>query len=79
MWALATIEDGRPALVVDGKLYPLAALAAAAGKSAPSSNVDLFADWDNWKPVLTALAASAGKQRSRAGGCKARRAAALSR
>ena len=59
MWALATIEDGKPALVVDGKLYPLAALAAAAGKSAPSSNVDLFADWDNWKPVLTALAASA--------------------
>ena len=57
MWALATIEGGKPALMVDGKLYPLAALAAGAGKSAPTSNVDLFADWDTWKPVLTALAA----------------------
>ena len=61
MWALATIEGGKPALVVDGKLYPLAALTAAAGKAAPSSNVDLFADWDKWKPVLTALASSAAK------------------
>ena len=61
MWALATLDGGRPALVADGRLYPLAALAAAAGKAAPSSNVDLFADWDSWKPVLTALASSAGK------------------
>ena len=58
MWALATIEGAKPALMVDGKLYPLA---AAAGKSAPPSNIDLFADWDAWKPVLSALAASAGK------------------
>ena len=59
MWALATIEDAKPALMVDGKLYPLAALAAAAGKAAPASNVDLFAEWEKWKPVLTALASSA--------------------
>ena len=64
MWALATLEGGKPALMVDGKLYPLAALAAAAGKSSPSSNVDLFADWDTWKPVLTALASSAAKSRA---------------
>lgn len=61
MWALATIEGGRPALVVDGKLFSLAALAAATGKAAPSSNLDLFADWDSWKPVLAALASSAAK------------------
>jgi len=59
MWALATLEGGKPALMVDGKLYPLAALAAAAGKAAPSSNVDLFAEWEKWKPVLAALASSA--------------------
>ena len=59
MWALATIEDAKPALMVDGKLYPLAALAAAAGKAAPSSNVDLFAEWEKWKPVLAGLASSA--------------------
>src|ERR1044072_3416123 len=59
MWALATIEGAKPALVVDGKLYPLAALAAAAGKAAPASNVDLFADWEEWKPILAALASSA--------------------
>ena len=61
MWALATIDGGKPALMVDGKLYPLAALAAAAGKAAPASNVDLFAGWDTWKPVLTALASSTAK------------------
>jgi len=61
MWALATLEGGKPALMVDGKLYPLAALVAAAGKAAPASNVDLFADWDTWKPVLTALASSPAK------------------
>ena len=59
MWAIATLEGGKPALVVDGKLYPLAALAAAAGKAAPASNVDLFADWEKWKPVLAALGSSA--------------------
>ena len=59
MWALATIEDAKPALMVDGKLYPLAALAAAAGKAAPASNVDLFVDWEKWKPVLAGLASSA--------------------
>jgi len=59
MWALATIEGGKPALAVDGKLYPLAALAAAAGKAAPASNVDLFVDWEKWKPVLAGLASSA--------------------
>ena len=59
MWALATIEDAKPALMVDGKLYPLAALAAAAGKAAPASNVDLFAEWEKWKPVLAGLASSA--------------------
>ena len=59
MWALATLEGGKPALVVGGKLFSLAALAAAAGKAAPSSNVDLFADWGTWKPVLAALASSA--------------------
>ena len=58
MWALATIEDAKPALMVDGKLYPLAALAAAAGKAAPASNVDLFAEWEKWKPVLGALVAA---------------------
>jgi len=61
MWALATLDGGKPALMVDGKLYPLAALVAAAGKAAPASNVDLFADWDTWKPVLTALASSPAK------------------
>jgi len=61
MWALATLDGGKPALMVDGKLYPLAALVAAAGKAAPASNVDLFADWDTWKPVLTALASSTAK------------------
>jgi len=61
MWALATLDGGKPALMVDGKLCPLAALVAAAGKAAPASNVDLFADWDTWKPVLTALASSPAK------------------
>jgi 2-keto-4-pentenoate hydratase/2-oxohepta-3-ene-1,7-dioic acid hydratase in catechol pathway len=64
MWALATIEDsGKPAaaLVVDGKVYALAQLAAAGGKSVPASVTDLYAEWDKAKPVLAELAASAGK------------------
>ena len=61
MWALATIDPAnQAALVVDGRLYPLAALASAAGKPLPASTVELFADWENTRPVLAALAASAG-------------------
>ena len=59
MWALGTILDGQPVLVADGKLFPLAALAAAAGKSLPASTVGIFSDWDASRPVLAALAASA--------------------
>ena len=61
MWAVATIDPGTPALVVDGRLYPLAALASAAGKPLAGSTVELFADWEKTKPVLAALAASAAK------------------
>lgn len=64
MWALATIEDsGKPAaaLVVDGKVYALAQLAAAGGKSVPASVADLYVEWDKAKPVLDELAASAGQ------------------
>jgi 2-keto-4-pentenoate hydratase/2-oxohepta-3-ene-1,7-dioic acid hydratase in catechol pathway len=61
MWALATIDPGNPALVVDGRLYPLAALASAAGKRLPATTVELFADWEQTKPVLAALAASAAR------------------
>jgi 2-keto-4-pentenoate hydratase/2-oxohepta-3-ene-1,7-dioic acid hydratase in catechol pathway len=61
MWALATTAAAAPAasLVVDGRLYPLAPLAAAAGKSLPSTNVDLFADWARTQPILAQLSASA--------------------
>jgi hypothetical protein len=31
MWGLAELEGGKPALMADGKLYPLAALAASGG------------------------------------------------
>lgn len=60
MWALATIDAG-PALVVDGRIYPLGALSAAAGKTLPPSTVDLFADWGKSRPVLATLAAGAAK------------------
>lgn len=61
MWALATIEGAKPALVVESKLYPLAALAATAGKALPSSNVAIFNDWERSRSVLAELAASATK------------------
>jgi 2-keto-4-pentenoate hydratase/2-oxohepta-3-ene-1,7-dioic acid hydratase in catechol pathway len=47
--------------VVDGKLYSLAALAAASGKALPASNIALFADWERARPVLAELAGSAPK------------------
>jgi 2-keto-4-pentenoate hydratase/2-oxohepta-3-ene-1,7-dioic acid hydratase in catechol pathway len=59
LWALATLDDAKPALSFEGMLYPLAAISAAAGKAAPASNVDLFAEWEKWKPVLAGLASSA--------------------
>jgi 2-keto-4-pentenoate hydratase/2-oxohepta-3-ene-1,7-dioic acid hydratase in catechol pathway len=55
------MEGGKPALVVDGKLYSLAALAAASGKALPASNIALFADWERARPVLAELAGSAPK------------------
>jgi 2-keto-4-pentenoate hydratase/2-oxohepta-3-ene-1,7-dioic acid hydratase in catechol pathway len=61
MWGLATMAGGKPALVVDGKLYPLAALAASSGKALPSSSVAIFADWERSRPALAGLAASAVK------------------
>jgi len=63
MWALATINGAKPAagLIVEGKLYPLAALASAAGKTLPSSTVDLFTDWARMEPILAELAASAAQ------------------
>jgi 2-keto-4-pentenoate hydratase/2-oxohepta-3-ene-1,7-dioic acid hydratase in catechol pathway len=61
MWGLATLEGGKSALVVDGKLYPLAALAAASGKALPASNVTIFADWECARPVLAELAATVAK------------------
>lgn len=59
MWGLAKLEGGKPALMADGKLYPLAALAASGGKALPSSNVAIFADWERCRPLLAELAASA--------------------
>lgn len=59
MWGLAAVEGGKPALMVDGKLYPLAALAAAGGKALPASNVAMFADWERSRAALATLAASA--------------------
>jgi 2-keto-4-pentenoate hydratase/2-oxohepta-3-ene-1,7-dioic acid hydratase in catechol pathway len=61
MWGLATLEGGKSALMVDGKLYPLAVLAAASGKALPASNVAIFADWDRSRSVLAELAASVAK------------------
>jgi len=61
MWGLATLEGGKPALMVDGKLFPVAALAASSGKALPSSNVAIFADWERSRSVLAELAASAAK------------------
>ena len=61
MWGLATLDGGKSALMVDGKLYPVAALAAAHGKALPGSNVAIFADWDRSRQVLTELAAAAAK------------------
>jgi 2-keto-4-pentenoate hydratase/2-oxohepta-3-ene-1,7-dioic acid hydratase in catechol pathway len=58
MWALANIETG-PALVVDGTVYPLGPLSAAAGKSLPATTVDIVADWGAARTTLEALAASA--------------------
>jgi len=61
MWGLAKLEGGKAALMVDGKLYPLAALAASSGKALPSSNVAIFSDWERSRAVLTELASSAAK------------------
>jgi len=58
MWALANIEAG-PALVVHGKVYPLGALAKAAGKTLPASTVEIFANWN--AAALEALAGGAAK------------------
>ena len=61
MWALATIEGTRPGvgLIVDGRIYSLAALASAAGKTLPTTTVELFADWPRSHATLSDLAASA--------------------
>ena len=59
MWGLAAVEGGKPALMVDGRLYPLAALAASGGKALPATNVAMFADWERSRAALAALAASA--------------------
>jgi 2-keto-4-pentenoate hydratase/2-oxohepta-3-ene-1,7-dioic acid hydratase in catechol pathway len=61
MWGVATIEGGAPALMADGKLYPLAALAAACGKALPASNGAIFADWDRSRSALAELAGAAAK------------------
>ena len=63
MWALATIGGATPVtgLVVDGRLYPLAALAKVAGKTLPAATIELFADWPRMQAVLADLAASAAK------------------
>ena len=61
MWALATIDGAAPAagLVVDGRLYPLAALAKAAGRTLPVATLEMFADWPRNQSILVELAASA--------------------
>ena len=61
MWALATINGTKPStgLIVDGRLYPLAGLASAAGKMLPLMMIDLFADWTRNGPIVAELAASA--------------------
>ena len=61
MWGLATLEGGKSALMVDGKLYALAALAAARGKALPGSNVAICTDWERSRAVLAELAASVAK------------------
>src|SRR5882724_10593396 len=61
MWGLATLEGGKPALMVDGKFFSVAALAASSGKALPSSNVAIFADWERSRQALAELAASAAK------------------
>lgn len=63
MWALATMDGAKPTagLITDGRLYPLAALASAAGKTLPQATVDLFTDWARAEPVLAGLAASAAQ------------------
>ena len=47
--------------MVDGRIYPLGALSAAAGRALPASTVELFADWGKSRPVLAALAAGANE------------------
>ena len=62
MWGLATIDTaGKPTacLVLDGKVYSLALLAAASGRTLPAATIDLFADWAAMRPVLAQLAAGA--------------------
>jgi 2-keto-4-pentenoate hydratase/2-oxohepta-3-ene-1,7-dioic acid hydratase in catechol pathway len=61
MWALATINGAKPptGLIVDGRLFPLAGLASAAGKTLPLTMTDLFADWTRNGPIVAELAASA--------------------
>jgi 2-keto-4-pentenoate hydratase/2-oxohepta-3-ene-1,7-dioic acid hydratase in catechol pathway len=63
MWALGTIDgaEPEPALIVDGRLYPLAALASAAGKTVPATTVALFANWSRTQSILAELAASAAQ------------------
>ncbi|MEN3378162.1 MAG: hypothetical protein V7604_3517, partial [Hyphomicrobiales bacterium] len=48
MWAIATaLIDGnaRPCLVLDGRLYPFAALRAELRAELPATTTALFADW----------------------------------
>jgi 2-keto-4-pentenoate hydratase/2-oxohepta-3-ene-1,7-dioic acid hydratase in catechol pathway len=63
MWALTTIDGAAPAagLVVHGRLYPLAALAKAAGRTLPVATLEMFADWPRTQSILVELAASAAK------------------
>ena len=63
MWALATIEGAKPSvgLVIDGRLYSLGAVASAAGKTLPTTAVEIFADWPRSHAILSELAKSAAK------------------
>jgi 2-keto-4-pentenoate hydratase/2-oxohepta-3-ene-1,7-dioic acid hydratase in catechol pathway len=63
MWGLATLNGAKPeaALVVDGRIFSVAALAAAAGKTLPPTTVAMLADWPATQPVLAALAACAAQ------------------
>ena len=59
MWKLATIQtDDGPAgcLVVDGAVYPLAALSQSAGVACPAQVIDVIADWPTHQPVINTLA-----------------------